>query len=180
MTKTSNVQHAPGCESFHPLQVKLRTSPNKAIGNRNGSIDTNAIVTVAEAMPSEISNVGPQHATPVNRAGTAEMTLLAGFRLHTVRALYVYVETEKFAPTRIPTINPKIMFGIARKMLSGPRVSRPIGSQLKGVRTRKIRFGQLSSMESENPQSPEFRTKSPVMTEYTTRYRKAISKATLL
>ena len=65
------------------------TSPNIAKGKRNGKIVRNAIVTAADAIPSERRKVGPQQATPVSNAGIAENKLLDGLRLQTVRARYV-------------------------------------------------------------------------------------------
>lgn len=68
-----------------PAQNRLAIKPNRAIGNRKGRKDTNATVRVAEAMPNDRRRVGPQQATPVRRAGTADRTLWEGFILHSLR-----------------------------------------------------------------------------------------------
>ena len=60
---------------FHPAHRRAPIKPESAIGNKKGRTDTKATVTVAVAIPSERRKVGPQQATPVRSAGTADNTL---------------------------------------------------------------------------------------------------------
>jgi hypothetical protein len=125
------------------------------MGNRNGNIDTNATVTVAEAIPIERRNVGPQQATPVRSAGTADRTLCEGLILHILRAEYVYADTETLAPTNAEVITPNTILGIARKIVMAPNDMKPIGSQLNGVRSLRIKEGQDSEMNKLRSPCPE-------------------------
>jgi hypothetical protein len=77
---------SPGIPGVHN---RLPTNPINANGNMNGSIETNATVTDAEAIPKERRRLGPQHATPVRRAGTAARTLFDGSTRQVVLFRYV-------------------------------------------------------------------------------------------
>ncbi len=62
----------------------------------------------------------------------------------------MYADTEIFTPTSIAVVIPNMMFGIARKNVMKPIERSPMGSQLKGVRSLRIRDGHESEMKKLN------------------------------
>lgn len=59
-----------------------------------------------------------------------------------------------FAPTRPAVIVPKIMLGIAKKIVNAPNDIKPMGSQLKGVRSLKISESHDSDMKTSKDPEP--------------------------